>query len=72
MTRLKGQDRHPLDETTQQADEAALQNFGSVKDIDPSKSAALTLELKPGKYLLYCNLPGHYIAEMWTLIDVTD
>ena len=31
---------------------------------------AETLTLKPGKYLLYCNLPGHYIAGMWTVIDV--
>ena len=38
----------PYDETTQRVDETALQSFGSVNEIDPSKSAALTLELKPG------------------------
>lgn len=62
----------PYDETTQIVDENALQTFGSLKEIDPNKSAALTLDLKPGKYLLYCNLPGHYMAGMWTLIDVTE
>ena len=67
-----GEQKLPYDETTQLVNETALQTFGSVKEIDPSKSASLTLELKPGKYLLYCNLPGHYMAGMWTLIDVTE
>lgn len=62
----------PYDETAQRVDESALQSFGSVNEIDPSKSASLTLELKPGKYLLYCNLSGHYMAGMWTTIEVTD
>lgn len=72
VARLNGEQKLPYDEATQRVDESALQNFGSVNEIDPSKSAALTLELKPGKYLLYCNLPGHYMAGMWTVIDVTD
>lgn len=68
----EGTQKLPYDETSQRVDESALQSFGSVNEIDPSKSASLTLELKPGKYLLYCNLPGHYMAGMWTLIDVTE
>lgn len=72
VARLNGEQKLPYDEKTQLVDQSALQNFGSVNEIDPSKSASLTLELKPGKYLLYCNLPGHYMAGMWTLIDVTD
>lgn len=67
-----GAKKLPYDEQAQRVDETALQTFGSVNEIDPSKSASLTLELKPGKYLLYCNLPGHYMAGMWTLIDVTE
>ena len=67
-----GAQKLPYDETTQLVDENALQTFGSVKEIDPNKSAALTLDLKPGKYLLYCNLPGHYMAGMWTILDVTE
>ena len=31
----------------------------------------LTLDLKPGTYLLVCNLPGHYAAGMWTVLTVT-
>ena len=27
--------------------------------------------LKPGLYILYCNIPGHYVLGMWTLMTVT-
>lgn len=66
----EGTEKLPYDEKTMLVDENALQSFGAVKEIDPSRSAALTVTLKPGKYLLYCNLPGHYMAGMWTVIDV--
>lgn len=60
----------PYDEAAMMVKENALQAFGSVNEIDPNRSAALSLTLKPGKYMLYCNLPGHYMAGMWTVIDV--
>ena len=66
----EGMDKLPYDEAATMVKKDALQAFGSVKEIDPSRSAALTLTLKPGKYMLYCNLPGHYMAGMWTVIDV--
>ncbi len=65
-----GMDKLPYDETAMMVKENSLQAFGSVNEIDPSRSAAITLSLKPGKYLLYCNLPGHYMAGMWTVVDV--
>lgn len=58
------------DETTTMVKEETLQSFGSVKEIEPTRTAALTVILKPGKYLLYCNLPGHYMAGMWTVVEV--
>ncbi len=51
-------------------DEETIQTLGEVAEIDPNKSASLTLELKPGKYILYCNVAGHYMAGMWTVIEV--
>lgn len=65
-----GTEKLPYDEAAMMVQEKSLQAFGSVNEIDPSRSAALTLTLKPGKYMLYCNLPGHYMAGMWTVIDV--
>lgn len=60
----------PYDDASARVIENSLQAFGSVNEIDPSRTAGLTLDLKPGKYMLYCNLPGHYMAGMWTIIDV--
>ena len=37
-------------------------SVGEVADLKAGKSAKLTLALKPGKYVLLCNLPGHYKA----------
>jgi uncharacterized cupredoxin-like copper-binding protein len=51
-------------------DEEASGDLGEVSELDPGKSGALTLDLKPGLYLLFCNVPGHYAAGMWTTIKV--
>ncbi len=50
--------------------EEMIKTLGQVAEIGPSKSASITLELKPGKYILYCNIAGHYMAGMWTVIEV--
>jgi uncharacterized cupredoxin-like copper-binding protein len=31
----------------------------------------VTLDLKPGRYELLCNLPHHYAGGMYTELDVT-
>ena len=59
----------PYDQSRNKVDVEGVQTLGSVAEIDPSKSASLTLELKPGKYILYCNVAGHYMAGMWTVIE---
>ena len=35
---------------------------GRVGPLKPGASKSLTLNMKPGKYVLLCNLPGHYQA----------
>src|SRR4051794_40859587 len=37
---------------------------GEVEDLASGKSKKLTLNLKPGRYVLICNMPGHYKAGM--------
>ena len=44
---------------------------GEVSELDPGKSGTFTAVLKPGKYLLVCNVAAHYAAGMWTEFDVT-
>ena len=51
-------------------DEEGLGDLGEVDDIEPGKSGALTLDLGPGTYLLYCNIPGHFANGMWVTLTV--
>jgi hypothetical protein len=44
--------------------EETLKTLGQVAEIGPNRSASITLELKPGKYILYCNIAGHCMAGM--------
>lgn len=37
-------------------------SVGEAGDIKPGQTKKLTLTLKPGKYVLLCNLAGHYKA----------
>ena len=52
-------------------DEENAGHLGEVAELDPGKSGALRVDLKPGMYLLYCNIPGHYMGGMWTTVNVT-
>lgn len=45
-------------------------SVGSIHDIAAGDSKADELDLKPGKYVLVCNLPGHYQAGMYTPLTV--
>lgn len=51
-------------------DEDAAIHLGEVAELEPGQKGALTLDLKPGQYILYCNIPGHYMAGMWTVLTV--
>lgn len=44
---------------------------GSGDGIKPGGVSWTTLDLKPGRYELVCNVPGHYAAGMHSEIDVT-
>ena len=51
-------------------DETATHDLGEVSELDPGKSGSLTVAMEPGKYLLFCNVSGHYMAGMWTVLVV--
>ncbi|MFB9651910.1 hypothetical protein HTS88_19295 [Pseudarthrobacter oxydans] len=44
---------------------------GQGEGVLPSTSGWVTLDLPPGRYELFCNLPGHYWAGMHTELTVT-
>jgi uncharacterized cupredoxin-like copper-binding protein len=60
----------PFVEAENRVDEEASGDLGEVSELEPGKAGELTLELKPGTYMLMCNVPGHYMAGMWTMIKV--
>jgi uncharacterized cupredoxin-like copper-binding protein len=39
-------------------------SVGEAGDVAPGATKSVTLDLKPGHYVLICNLPGHYMQGM--------
>ena len=60
----------PFLENENRADEDKAGDLGEVSELEPGKSGTLIIEMKPGTYLLYCNVPGHYMMGMWTVLKV--
>ena len=60
----------PYVEDESRVDEDAAGHLGEVSELDPGGSGSLTLTLDKGTYMLFCNIPGHYAAGMWTLVKV--
>lgn len=60
----------PYIENENRADEKSTHDLGEVSELDPGKSGDLTVDMKPGTYVLFCNVPGHLGAGMWTTITV--
>jgi uncharacterized cupredoxin-like copper-binding protein len=57
-------DKLPVDGASAKAKEAG--KVGEIKSIAAGKSAAVTLDLVPGKYVFICNIAGHYQLGMHT------
>jgi len=71
LTRLDDPSKpEPYLENENRVDEDRAGDLGEVSELDPGASGKLTVTLKPGKYLLYCNVPAHYVAGMWTTFTV--
>ncbi len=52
-------------------DEEAAGTTVRVKELKPHTSGSVTVDLRPGTYFLYCNIAGHYVMGMWTIVTVT-
>jgi uncharacterized cupredoxin-like copper-binding protein len=51
--------------------EKRVHHLGEISDLKPGASGTMTLDLKPGSYVLICNQPGHYKAGMIAALSVT-
>jgi uncharacterized cupredoxin-like copper-binding protein len=52
-------------------DEDKAGDKGEVSELDPGKTGTLTVALRPGKYVLICNVANHFMAGMWAPFEVT-
>ncbi|WP_296650122.1 hypothetical protein [Paraburkholderia sp.] len=50
----------PYDQKTQQVNEARLRELQGVEDLNPRETVTARLTLKPGRYIAFCNEPGHF------------
>lgn len=52
--------------------EEAIQSSepGSIEPQQPDHTELLSVHLKPGRYVLFCNMEGHYMAGMHTVLVV--
>jgi uncharacterized cupredoxin-like copper-binding protein len=64
--------RLPYDAVQHRVIESKLQALGEVSGIKPGETKSLTVTLKPGKYLLLCNVRGHYEAGMTAPFEVAE
>ena len=73
IARLKdGNQAVPVAPGQDRVDEKKLKTLGEVSDLDRGKEGKLSINLKPGEYLLFCNMKGHYQAGMLAHLTVTE
>ncbi len=60
----------PYNADIDRINEAGIGSKGEIEDMEPGANGVMTLDLAAGTYALYCNIPGHYSAGMWTLLEV--
>ena len=57
-----------------EVDEAKLEqngeDAGEIADVAPQATKQGTFSLKPGKYVMFCNIPGHYAQGMYGTLTV--
>jgi uncharacterized cupredoxin-like copper-binding protein len=61
----------PYDAKADQVDEDKLTGLQGLEDMKPGLEAKLRLVLPAGKYVVFCNQPGHYKAGMVRRFTVT-
>jgi uncharacterized cupredoxin-like copper-binding protein len=47
-----------------------VESPGEIEDVGPGETKSATLKLTPGKYVMICNLPGHYKQGMYGTLTV--
>lgn len=66
-----GPDSLPTDGDKVNEEAKGIESPGEIEDIVAGKTKSATFDLKPGSYVLICNLPGHYAKGMRAGFKVT-
>lgn len=72
VVRDDGAKNLPFDAKHNRVIENRIRRLGEIADLAPGKTGKLTLNLKPGTYLLFCNQPGHYMDGMVVKVTVAN
>jgi uncharacterized cupredoxin-like copper-binding protein len=61
----------PYDDNKNEVIEKHIHHLGEIADLKPGAKGTMTLNLRPGPYMVICNQPGHYKAGMMAALTVT-
>jgi uncharacterized cupredoxin-like copper-binding protein len=48
------------------------ESAGEIADVEGGETRSGQFELTPGKYVMFCNLPGHYAQGMYGTLTITE
>ena len=63
--------RLPIGSDGLSVDESVLRDVAEISEVQSGTSETLSVALRPGHYVLICNLEGHYLGGMQGALDVT-
>jgi uncharacterized cupredoxin-like copper-binding protein len=49
---------------------SGVESPGEIEEVGPGETKSNSFKLQPGKYVMICNIPGHYKAGMYGTITV--
>lgn len=52
-------------------EQTGAEEAGEIEDVEPGRSKSGDFKLSAGKYVMFCNLPGHYAQGMYGTLTVT-
>jgi uncharacterized cupredoxin-like copper-binding protein len=65
-------DELPLAADGLSVDEERVVPLGELTEVEAGASASLTVPLSQGRYVIFCNLEGHYLTGMYASVEVID
>ena len=70
LVKADSPDALPMEADGAHVDEDKLKNLHELGDVHVGKTRITTVQLKAGKYVLFCNEAGHFKAGMTTMFTV--